>query len=90
MKLFEQFEMNFRLMRQRHDVWTISLDAISAMIERSYARSFNESHFQQFLTVAPGFFLHKWEMCKGRLLLLIELPAECLQQMHDERLAQRK
>lgn len=26
MRLFEQFEINFRLLRARHDEWTISFD----------------------------------------------------------------
>lgn len=36
MRLFEQFEMNFRLFRNRHDEWTTSLEAISTMIEGSF------------------------------------------------------
>ena len=90
MKLFEQFEMNFRLFRNRHDEWTTSLEAISAMIEGSYNRNFKESHFRQFLTIVPGFFLHRWEMRKGRLALLIELPADAAMQMENEILAMQE
>jgi len=56
------------------------------MIAKGLGRNFRESHFQQFLTVTPGFFLHKWEMRKGRLLLLIDMPADAAQQMENEKL----
>lgn len=46
MKLFEQFELNYRLLRGRHEMWTTSLEQLSTMIESSYNRSFNESHFR--------------------------------------------
>lgn len=46
MMLFEQFEMNMRLLKQRHDTWTISLDTLSAQIEKSIYKNFNESHFR--------------------------------------------
>jgi len=77
-KLFEQFETNFRLHRSRHDQWTMSLEIMQQMIETSFARSFRESHFQQFLTVAQGFFIHKWEMRKGKLQLFIEMPHDII------------
>ena len=57
------------------------------MIESSYNRNFKESHFRQFLSVVPGFYIHKWEMIKGRLMLLIELPEDMHEQMDDENLA---
>jgi len=87
MKLFEQFEANFRLHRNRHDAWTASMDLMISMIESSLNRTFNEGHLRQFLTIVPGFYLHKWEMVRGRLILLIELPADAAHQMEDERLA---
>lgn len=40
------------------------------------------------MTVAPGFFLHKWEMRKGRLQLMIEVPSDVAAQVENERLAQ--
>lgn len=76
MKLFEQFETNFRLNRTRHDAWSMTIEKMTIMIEGSLNRSFNENHFRQFLTIVPGFYVHKWEMVKGRLMLLIELPAD--------------
>jgi len=76
MKLFEQFEINFRLLRQRHDLWTTSLENMTTLIEGSFNRSFKESHFRQFLSLVPGLYLHKWEMIKGRLMLLIEIPED--------------
>ena len=85
MKLFEQFELNFRLLRGRHEMWTTSLEQLTTMIEGSYNRSFKESHFRQFLTVVPSFFLHKWEMKKGRLTLLIEIPANVCEQMVNDK-----
>ena len=60
------------------------------MIAKSYGRNFREAHFQQFLTVAPGFFLHKWEMRKGRLILLIDMPSDAVDQMEDERLVRQR
>ena len=57
------------------------------MIRQSMAKSFNENHFRQFLTIVPGFYLHKWEMVKGRLSLMVELPSDAIRQMHDESLA---
>ena len=45
MKLFEQFETNFRLHRNRHEQWTASFEILKHMIETSYARTFKESHF---------------------------------------------
>jgi len=30
MRLFEQFEMNLRLHKQRHDIWTCSFDNLKA------------------------------------------------------------
>lgn len=46
MALFEQFEMNIRMLKQRQDTWTISLDTLSAQIEKSMHKSFKESHFR--------------------------------------------
>ena len=60
------------------------------MIAESYKRSFKERHFQYFLTVAPGLFLHKWEMKKGRLQLMVEIPADAADQMNHEELAQER
>ena len=90
LKLFQQFETNLRLHRNRHDVWTASLETMSAMIEESYKRNFKESHFQQFLTIAPGFFIHKWEMRRGRLQMCVEFPADMLDQVNNEKLAKEK
>ena len=45
MKLFEQFETNFKLHRSRHDMWTASLEIMTQMIESSYGRSFREAYF---------------------------------------------
>ena len=87
MKLFEQFELNLRLYRQRHDIWTTSLEVLTAQIEASFKRTFKEKYFRQFLTIVPGFYLHKWEMMKGRLTLLIEIPSDANEQMQNERLA---
>ena len=56
------------------------------MIERSYKRSFNESHFRQFLTIVPGFYVHKWEMINGKLALMIEIPADAGSQITNESL----
>jgi len=60
------------------------------MIQDSFKRTFKESHFQQFLTTAPGLFLHKWEMRKGRLQLLIEIPSDAAEHPDNEHLAQEK
>lgn len=76
MKLFEQFEANFRLHRSRHDIWTANLETMTNMIEGSLNRSFNEGYFKMILTIVPGFYLHQWSMVKGRLMLLIEIPAD--------------
>ena len=32
MKLFEQFEFNLRIYRQRHEIWTATLEQLSQMI----------------------------------------------------------
>jgi hypothetical protein len=87
MRLFEQFELNLRLHKQRHDIWTCSIDALKAQIESTIHKDFKESHFSQFLTIVPGFYLHKWEMIKGRLTLMIEMPADICEQMADPKLA---
>ena len=68
-------------------MWTTSLDALSASIESTVHKDFKESHFRQLLTIVPGFYLHKWEMLKGRLTLLVELPADISEQMVDSTLA---
>ena len=44
------------------------------MIERSTGNSFRESHFRQFLTIVPDFFIHKWQVKKNGMELLIEVP----------------
>ena len=87
MRLFEQFEVNFQIYRKRHDVWTTSMERMEHMIRNSLNRSFNENYFRQFLTIVPGFYLHKWEMVKGRLSLMIELPSDALLQVDNEHLA---
>ena len=87
MKLFEQFDVNFRLSRQRHESWSITLETLSAMIESSYNRNFKESHFRQFLTIVPGFYLHKWEMRKGRLQLMVDIPADLNEQMENPKIS---
>ena len=35
----------------------------------------------------PRFYLHKWEMFKGKLSLMVELPADARSQKHNEDLA---
>ena len=87
MRLFEQLEMNMRLLKQRHDTWTVNFETLSAQIESTFHRDFKESHFRQILTIVPGFYLHKWEMIKGRLTLIVELPADCQEQMTNSHLA---
>ena len=46
MKLFEQFELNLRLYRSRHEIWTTSLEALTAQIEASFKRTFKEKYFR--------------------------------------------
>ena len=55
------------------------MDKMELMIKSSLGRNFNENNFRQFITIVPGFFIHKWEMIKGRLMLMIELPADAIQ-----------
>ena len=87
MRLFEQFEVNFQIYRTRHDVWTTSMERMEHMIKGSLGRNFNENYFRQFMTIVPGFYLHKWEMIKGRLSLMVELPADAISQVENESLA---
>ena len=68
-------------------MWTTSIERMEHMIKNSLNRNFNENYFRQFLTIVPGFYLHKWEMVKGRLSLMIELPSDALRQVDDEQLA---
>ena len=90
MQLFAQFDTNLRLHRQRHDTWTCSLDTLSEMIDKSFKRSFEEKHFQQFQTIVPGFFIHKWEVRKSHIKLMIEIPADATAQVDNHNLAHEK
>ena len=44
------------------------------MIEKSTGKQFRESHFCQIMTLVPDFFIHKWQMRKGKMELIIEVP----------------
>jgi hypothetical protein len=57
---------------------------MSQMIEKSMARNFKLSHFQQILGVCPDFFIHKWEQRKGNMELLIEIPARVVEMSKNE------
>ena len=89
LKLFTHFEMNLRLNKKRHEAWTTNMETLVEMIKSSFHRTFTETHFQQFLTVVPGFYLHKWEMRKGRLNLLVEFPADIASHVNNREQAQQ-
>ena len=62
------------LYKGRHGIWNLSLKDMSEMIQSSTGRDFKEKHFRQFLTIVPEFYTHKWQMRKGKMELLIEVP----------------
>ena len=62
MDLFLQFETNLRMLKQRKGPWQSTLEAVAKGIEATMGRQFNEDRFRQMLSVAPDFYLHRWEV----------------------------
>mmetsp|Transcript_18358 Transcript_18358/g.13362 ORF Transcript_18358/g.13362 Transcript_18358/m.13362 type:complete len:103 (+) Transcript_18358:667-975(+) len=51
------------------------MSTLTPMVERQLHKKFALKHLQQMLWIAPNFFIHKWELKKGKQELLIDIPA---------------
>jgi len=71
-------------LKARKGIWQCKLSELSKMIERSFHKSFRESHFRQILTVCSYFYIHRWEIKGGKIELLIDIPAKIKDLLDDE------
>lgn len=70
--LFIELDTALNFLRLRKT--TATFKNVSSYIENSMKRKFTLQHFQQILTVAPQFYIHKWEQKGKGYELIIEIP----------------
>ena len=51
---------------------------IQEFVEKNTQREFTINSFRQILTLVPNFFNHKWEHHKGKMELVISIPANIM------------
>ena len=59
---------------------------MSQMIAQSLGKTFKEKHFRRILNLVPGFYIHKWQMKKGKMELMIDIPQNVNELLEDENL----
>ena len=74
LRLFTYIDSNMVIYKHRHGEWSLSFKELTRMIAGSVGKALRESHFRQILSVVPNFFLHKWQVRKGVLELMVEVP----------------
>ena len=72
--LFERVDFDVNFMHCRKGMWSSNLNSINDTVSKSLGRPFKENHFRAMLTVAPDFFVHKWEVRHNQMELFIEFP----------------
>lgn len=72
LNIFEEIDRSINLLKNRAQATLFS--TISAMIERQIHRQVTTNHLQRILHLVPAFYIHKWEMRKGKMELNVEIP----------------